>query len=146
MKILSFLCHCCHRNILWNSPCGGEYWKTWTDQFWKLCLCFYCSVTQLCVTLYGINCSMPGFSVFQYLPGFAQTHVHGISRAIHHLILCYPLLLLPSIFPSIRVFSNESVFISGGWSIGASASASVFPINIQGWFPLGLIALNSLLP
>ena len=47
----------------------------------------------------------------------------------NHLILCHPLLLLPSILPSIRVFSNESVLPSGGQSIGASAS--VFPMNIQ---------------
>ena len=42
----------------------------------------------------------------------------------NHLILCHPLLLLPSVFPSIRVFCNESAFASGGQSIGASASAS----------------------
>ena len=62
----------------------------------------------------------------------------------NHLILCHPLLLLPSIFPSIRVFSNKSVFASGGQSIGASASASVLPMNIQDWFPLGLTGLISL--
>ena len=56
----------------------------------------------------------------------------------NHFILCCPLLLLPSIFPSIRIFSNESFFASGCQSIGASASAPVFPINIQDWFPLGL--------
>ena len=39
---------------------------------------------------------------------FAQTHVHWVGDTIHHLILCHPLLLLPSIFPSIRFFSNES--------------------------------------
>ena len=55
----------------------------------------------------------------------------------NHLILCHPLLLLPSIFPSIRVFSNESVLLIGGQSIRASVSASVLPVNIQGWFPLG---------
>ena len=53
-------------------------------------------------------------------------------RLSNHLILCHPLLLLPSIFPSIGVFSNELVFASGGQSIGASASASVLPMNIQG--------------
>ena len=54
----------------------------------------------------------------------------------NHLILCHPL-LLPSIFPSIRIFSNESVFTSGGQGIGVSASASILPMNIQDWFPLG---------
>ena len=49
----------------------------------------------------------------------------------NHLILCCPLLLLPSIFPSVRVFSNESVFTSGGQSIRVSASAPVLPMNIQ---------------
>ena len=62
----------------------------------------------------------------------------------NHLILCHPLLLLPSIFPSIRVFSMSRLFASGGQSIGASASASVLPMNIQGWFPLGLTGLISL--
>ena len=47
-----------------------------------------------------------------------------------HLILCHLLLFLPSVFPSIRVFSSESCFASGGQSIGASAS--VLPMNIQG--------------
>ena len=63
----------------------------------------------------------------------------------NHLICCYPFLLLPSIFPTIRVFSNESVLhirSSGGQSIGASASA--LPMNIHGWFPLGLTDLFSL--
>ena len=55
----------------------------------------------------------------------------------NHLILCHPLLLPPSIFPNIRVFYNESVFTSGGQSIGVSASAWVLPNNIQDWFPLG---------
>ena len=58
-----------------------------------------------------------------------------------HLILCHPL-LLPSIFPSIRVFSNELVLHLGGQSIGASAS--VLPMNIQGLFTLGLTGLISL--
>ena len=49
----------------------------------------------------------------------------------NHLILCRPLLLLPSIFPSIRVFSKESVLALGSQSIGASASASVLPMNIH---------------
>ena len=62
----------------------------------------------------------------------------------NHLILCHPLLLLPSIFPSIRVFSSESVLLIRWPSTGASASASVFPMNIQNWFPLGLTGWISL--
>ena len=54
-----------------------------------------------------------------------------------HLILCRPLLLLPPIPPSIRVFSNESVLAWGSRSIGVSASASVLPVNTQDWSPLG---------
>ena len=54
----------------------------------------------------------------------------------NHLILWNPLLLLPSIFPSIRVFSNESVLHISSQSIGASASHSLVLMNIQDWFPL----------
>ena len=57
-------------------------------------------------------------------------------------ILCHPLLLLPSTFPSIRVFSNESLFALGGQSIGASPLASDLPMSIQGWFPLGIHWFN----
>ena len=63
----------------------------------------------------------------------------------NYLILCCPLLLLPSIFPCIRVFSKRQLFASGGQSTGVSASASVLPVNIQGWFPLQLMSLFSLL-
>ena len=62
-----------------------------------------------------------------------------------HLILYCPLLLLPSIFLSIRVLSYSQLFASGGQSIGVSASTSVLPRNIQGLFPLGLTDLMSLL-
>ena len=61
-----------------------------------------------------------------------------------YLILCCPL-LPPANFPSIRVFSTSHFFISGGQSIGDSASASVLPMNIQGQFPLGLTGVISLL-
>ena len=59
--------------------------------------------------------------------------------SFNYLILCHP--CLPSIFPSIRVFSNELALCIRWPSIGASASVSVLPINIQGWFPLGLTGL-----
>ena len=57
-----------------------------------------------------MDCTMPGLPVHHQLPEFTQTHVHWVMRwPSSHLILCCPLLLLPSIFPSIKVFSNESV-------------------------------------
>ena len=62
------------------------------------------------------------------------------------LILCHPLLFLPSVFPSIRVFSKSQLFASGGQSIGVPASTSVLPMNTQDWFPLGLTGLISLQP
>ena len=63
-----------------------------------------------------------------------------------HLILCYPLLLCLQSFPASESFPMSRLFTSGGQSIGASASASVLPMNIQGWFPLGLTGLISLCP
>ena len=62
----------------------------------------------------------------------------------NHLILCHPLLLLPSVFPGIRVFQMSWFFPSGGQSIGVSASALVLPMNIKDWFPLELTYLISL--
>ena len=65
------------------------------------------SVTKSCPTLCdSVNCNKPGFPVLYYLLEFAQTHVHRVMPS-NHFILCHQLLLLPSVFPSIRVFSNE---------------------------------------
>ena len=104
----------------------------------------YCSVTKSCQTTCGpMNCSTPGFPVHHYLPELPQTCL--LSQWCHPAISsCPPLLLLLSVFPSIRVFSSESALTSGGQSIRASASASVLPGNIQGWFPLGWTGLISL--
>ena len=55
----------------------------------------------------------------------------------NHLILCHPLLLLHSIFPASGPFLMSQFFSLGGQNIGVSASASVLPMNIQDWFPLG---------
>ena len=69
----------------------------------------FSSVAQSCSTLCDSkNCSTPGFPAHHQLLELAQTHVHQVGDAIH-LMLYRPLLLLPSIFPSIRVFSNEPV-------------------------------------
>ena len=75
---------------------------------------------------------MPGFPVHHQLPELAQTHVHQVGDAYNHRILCHLLLLLPSIFPSIRVFSSESVLHIRWPDIGASASASVLLMKYSG--------------
>ena len=63
----------------------------------------------------------------------------------NHLILCHPLLLLPSSFPASVFFPTSRIFTSGGQSIVASASALVLPMNIRGLFPVGLTGLVALL-
>ena len=73
-----------------------------------------------------MDCSMPGFPVLHHLPGFAQTHVHRVVMLSSHLILCCPLLLLPPIPPSIRVFSNEST-LRMRWPKYWSFSFSIIP-------------------
>ena len=92
-----------------------------------------------------MDCSTPGFPVHHQLPELAQTQVHWVSVPSNHLILYHPLFLLPSIFPSTGVFSNESVLHIRSPNIGESASASVLPMNIQDWFPLGWTGWISLL-
>ena len=94
-----------------------------------------------------MDCSSPGFPVPQYM--LKLMSIESVMPS-NRLILCRPLLLLPSSLPSIRVFSNRPFlkshfFASRGQSIGVSASASVFPMSIQGSFPLGLTGLISLL-
>ena len=69
----------------------------------------YCSVAQLCLTLCDpMDCSTPGFPVHHYLPEFAQLMSIESVMSSNHLILCHPLVFLPSIFPGIRVFGSES--------------------------------------
>ena len=73
--------------------------------FLFLFICYW-SVAKSCVTLWDpMNCSTPGFLTLHHLPEFAQTHVHWVSDAIRPSHPCHPL-LLPSVFPSIRVFSS----------------------------------------
>ena len=80
---------------------------------------------------------MPGLPVYHQFPELTQTHVHHIGDDTNHLILCYPLLLPPSIFPSIRVFSDESV-LPIRWPKYWSFSCSISPSNEY----LGLISFR----
>ena len=70
----------------------------------------FSSVSQSCLTLCDpMSCSTPGFPVHHQLPKLAQIHIHPLAMPSNHLIFCCPLLLPPSIFPSIRIFSSETV-------------------------------------
>ena len=91
------------------------------------------SHVQLCGLM---DCGIPGLPVITNSWNLLKVMSIESVMPSNHLILCRP--LLPSIFPSIRVFSNESVLRIRWPSIGASASASVLPVNIQDWFPVGL--------
>ena len=85
--------------------------------------CFYCSAIQLCLTLGNpMDFSTLGFPILHHLPEFAQTHVHWVDDPLS------TLLLLPSIFPSIRDFSNESA-LPIRWPKYWSFSFSISPSN-----------------
>ena len=87
------------------------------------------NVVQLRSTLCNpMDCYMSGFPILHHIPELAQTHVHRVGDAIQHLILCHPFLLLPSLFPSIRVFLMSRLLASGDQSTGVSASA-ISPSN-----------------
>ena len=105
-----------------------------------------CSVAKLCWTPCDLmDCRTPTFPVLHYLLEFAQTHFHWVSDAIQP---CHPVIPFSSCLPSFSAsgsFPRSRLFASGVQSIGASASASVHPKNIQGWFPLGLTGLSFLL-
>ena len=104
---------------------------------------FSCSV--MFNSLGPMDWSTPGFPVLHHVPELLKFLSIELAMPSNHLILCRPLLLLPPIFPSIRVFSNESALQIRWPNYWSFNSASVLPMNSQGWFPLGLTGLISLL-
>ena len=115
---------------------GKICWKSWgghlgshAPQYLPHLSTQFSSVAQSGLTLYDpMDCSTPGPPVHHQLPELVQTHVHRVGDTPNHLIFCCPLLLLPSIFPSIRVFSNESV-LRIRWPKYWSFSFSISPSN-----------------
>ena len=85
---------------------------------------FSCSVMSILWN--PMDCSKWGFPVHHKLPKFAQTHVHRVLIPSNHLILCHHLLLLPSIFPSIGAFTNES-FLHITWPMYWSFYFNISP-------------------
>ena len=97
------------------------------------------SRVQLFATPWTAACQAP----LSFTISWSLLKLMSIESVIpsNHLILCHPLLLLPSIFPRSGSFPMSQLFASGGQSIGASASAWVLLMNIQGWFQPGLTGL-----
>ena len=102
-------------------------------------------VAQSCPTLCNpMNCSTPDLPVHHQLLEFTETHVHRVSPTISSSVIPFSSRLQS--FPAWGSFPISQFFASGGQNIGVSALASVLPMNIQDWFPLGLtgsIALQS---
>ena len=93
----------------------------------------FSSVSQSCLTLCDpMNRSTPGLPVHHQLLEFTQAHVQELLIPSKNLILCRPLLFLPSSFPASGSFQMNQLFTSGDQSIGVSASTSVLPMNTQG--------------
>ena len=105
----------------------------------------FSSVTQSCPTLCDpMHCSTPGLPVHHQLPEFTQCMSIELVMPSNHLILCCPLLLLPSLFPSVRVFSNESALRIRCPKYG-SFSFSISPSNdYSGLISFTLTSLISL--
>ena len=107
------------------------------------CCCF--SVTQWCLIVCDpMDCSTPGLPVppISWMGKFVFIVSVMLSS---HLILWCPLLFCPQSFPASGTFPMSCLFISDDQNTGISASASVLPVNIQGWSPLSLTGLISLL-
>ena len=116
-----------------------------THSVWPLLWC--CSIVKLCLTLCNpMDYSKPGLLCPSLSPGVCSGSCPS-SQWCHPTILSsvVPFSSCPQSFPASGSFPVSQLFTSGGQSIGASASASVLPVNIQGWFSLGLTNLISLL-
>ena len=116
-------------NLITLSPNRNtEKWKRRTLK--ELCCC---SVSKLCLTFCDpMDCRTPGFPVLHHFQSLFKLMSIESRLPSSHAILCCPFLLLPSIFPSIGSFPMSWLFTSDGQSIGASVSASVLPMSIQG--------------
>ena len=115
---------------------GSSWPRDWTH---VSCCC--CSVSKLCLTLCNpMDCSFLFFTVSQSL--LILMFIELVLSS-NYLILCQSLFLLLLIFPNISLLMHQS-FASGSQNIGASALSSVSPMNIQGWFHLGLTGFISL--
>ena len=119
-----------------RNPSEEMEYPSWSTKESEMRSIQFSSVIQSCPTLCDpINRSMPGLPVHHQLPELTRfTSIESVMPS-SHLILCRPLLLMPSIFPS--SFQISQLFASGGQRIGVSASTSVLPMKTQDRSPLG---------
>ena len=122
----------------------GKQWKQ-RETLFSVSVQFS-SVAQLCLILCDPmnRSSQASLSITNSQSLFRLMSIESVMPS-SHLILCRPL-LLPSIFPASGSFPISQFFASGGQSIGVSASASILPVNIQDWFPLGLTGWSPCCP
>ena len=114
-----------------------------SSKFYHSFFCCFFFVQLLSLTLCNpMDCSTSGFPVLHCLLEFAQIQVH--CQWYHPTISFSVILFCPKSLAASGSFPMSWLFTSGGQSIGASTLASVLPMNIQGWFPLGLTDLISL--
>ena len=113
------------------------------QMFICLLLSLFISVSQSCPTICNpVDCSTPGFPAHHQLPEFTQIHIHRAGWSHPTISLSFiPFSSCLQSFPISESFPVSQFFASDGQRIGASAS--VFPMNIQDWFPLRLTGLIS---
>ena len=123
--------------MLGPKGCNGEEAETITTLTG-----YFSSVAQSCPTLCDpMNCNT------SIINSHSLLKLMSIRLVIpsNHLILCHPFSSHLQSVPASGSFPRSQFFVSGGQSTGVSVSASVLPMNIQNWFPLGLTAWNSLM-
>ena len=150
---IAFVLHLCSCSR--HLPAAASSLKFSSSFLWdaNLILLFFgfccCSIAQSCPTLCDpMDSSKPGFlSITNSQSLLKHMSIKSVMPS-NHLILCHPLLLLPSIFPNLRVFASESTLRIRWpeyWSFSFSISPSnEYWMNIQGWFPLRLTGWISL--
>ena len=126
----------------WTSSWGTSNPKRWYYENVALStVLFSCSVMSDSLWPHGLQHARPPWPFIANSWSLPKLMSIELVMPSNHLILCCPLLFLPSILPSFKVFSNES---SGGQSTEVTASTSVLPVNSQNWFPLGWTGWTSL--
>ena len=124
LEVTATLSHACNWKSCQSSPKLKATSSTgWINKWWWCCFSVAVSCPTLCDPM---DCSTPGSSVLHHLPEFAQTYIHWVSDVIQSPHPLCPLFLLPSVFPSVRVFSSESALCIRG---PTQCSFSISPSN-----------------